>query len=338
MLKENLEIQVITYNRAKALDRTLAQLRDSPFSGCKITVLDNCSTDQTPEVCSTHQAEFSNLHVLRHQKNMGLSANYLRAVEISTSLYTWILCDDDQYDFGDCSDVVAAIEEGKFDLICVGAPGQKAWEHGLKTTTKGLWRRGARYFYVHTFFPSIIFKTDRFDSECLTMGYHNAANAYPNQRFVIKALEQDFSEYVSKRLLVSRDGQDSVHLGLHWLTIAFNSCGTIPNPRMRRLALYEARETRIGWLKLIAEQIMVGKLSAPEKVPRQFLFLFLPCVGEQRLRLLTLLPLVLMPSAAYKLIRLARRTLLGRKHGDTDFTAGGSKATGGDASVDVFRG
>ena len=342
MINENLEINVITYNRAAALERTFQQLLDGPFADCKITVLDNCSTDHTPEVCAKYQKLLPDFHIIRHEKNIGLSANYLRAVEISRSLYTWILCDDDSYDWSQCEDVLAVLKEGEVDWICVGAPGQQEWERGLRTTTKSLWKRGCRFFYVHTFFPSIIFKTERFDAECLTLGYFNAVNAYPNHRFVSKALEQNFSEYVSQHTIVTRDPDITVHLGLHWLTIAFNSSATIPDPRVRRLALYEATATRWQWLKMIGENLFLAKLSTREnsaKVPRQFLQLFLACVGEQRLRLLLLSPLVIVPSSIFRLVRDARRRVLGRTHGDTDLdTRVNKEDTSNDASVDFFRG
>jgi len=342
MIEDKIELNIITYNRAAALDRTLGELKAGPFANCKITVLDNCSTDETPDVCARHQELLNDFHVIRHQKNLGLSANYLRAVEISTSLYTWVLCDDDYYDWSQCQDVVDAIEEGQVDWVCVGGPGQQEWEKGLRTTTRALWKRGARFFFVHTFFPAIIFKTERFDSECLTLGYHNAQNAYPNHRFVSKALEQNFSEYVARHPVVRRDPQVTVHPGLHWLTIAFNSSATIPDPHARRLALYEATTTRFSWLMVIAQHIVLGKLAAPHKVPRQYLQLVLACVGEQRMRILLLAPLALMPRGVYITVRRVWRLLSGRKSGYTDIysdkNTGGEASTSGDASVDFFRG
>ena len=166
--KTKLAINLITYNRAQALDRTLQELRQSPFANCrKITVLDNCSTDDTrlQFACANIKPIFPRYIVLRHPKNIGLSANYLRAVEVSEAPYTWILCDDDSYDWSGCDDVIQEIEAGNFDWICVGAPGrQQSWERGLKTTTQAIVaaRFSARFSLLHTFVPSLIFKTATF--------------------------------------------------------------------------------------------------------------------------------------------------------------------------------
>ncbi len=340
MLENQLEIPIFTYNRAKSLDRTLQQLHDGPFGRCKIIVLDNASTDETPEVCAKWAQRMPNLRIVRHPKNIGASANYLRAVELSTAFYTWVLCDDDTYDFSDCQDVLDELEAGHFDWICVGAPGQHPWEHGLRTTTGALWKRGSRFFIVHTFVPSLIFKTELFDSECMARGYANAVNLYPHHRFVQKGLEQNVSEYVSRQTMVHREAAQTVNHGLHFLVAAFSSTATIPDPHVRRLTLYQAADTRWQWLRMLAEAIVLAKLDRPEKasrVPRQFVQLALACVGEQRMRFLLLTPLALMPSGLLKLIRAARRKAQGRSKGDTDPDAPSAAAAAGDSAMDALR-
>ena len=123
MIEEKLEILLITYNRYKDLEKTLKQFYDGPFSECKFTILDNYSDDNTPDVCTKYQKLFPNLIITRHEKNIGGNANILRAVETSNSLYTWVICDDDNYDFSDCSDIINAIDSEKYDLISPGSHG-----------------------------------------------------------------------------------------------------------------------------------------------------------------------------------------------------------------------
>ena len=121
MIEEKLEIVLITYNRYKDLNNTLKQFYDGPFSDCKFTILDNCSDDKTKEICEKYQNLFPNINIIRHLKNIGGNANILRAVETSTSLYTWVICDDDSYDFSECQDIINAINSGKYDLISPGS-------------------------------------------------------------------------------------------------------------------------------------------------------------------------------------------------------------------------
>jgi GT2 family glycosyltransferase len=46
-LEHHLEIFIVTYNREKFLKQTLGFLVGSAVKDCKLTILDNCSTDNT---------------------------------------------------------------------------------------------------------------------------------------------------------------------------------------------------------------------------------------------------------------------------------------------------
>ncbi|MDR2622994.1 MAG: glycosyltransferase [Methanobrevibacter sp.] len=52
MIEKKIEIVIITYNRHRYLKNTLSQLLKSPFLKCKLTILDNCSNDDTENVCN----------------------------------------------------------------------------------------------------------------------------------------------------------------------------------------------------------------------------------------------------------------------------------------------
>ena len=179
MIEENLEIVLITYNRYKDLENTLKKFSDGPFSLCKITILDNCSDDKTPEICVKYKNIFPNMTIIRHKKNIGGNANILRAAETSTSNYTWVICDDDNYDFSDCQDIINAINSGKYDLISPGSPAEQEWERGLSTSVKKLIEKGSFYFVARSFVPGTIFKTELFDSICVLEGYANIHNFFP---------------------------------------------------------------------------------------------------------------------------------------------------------------
>jgi hypothetical protein len=310
-LRDSLELMVITYNRAPDLERTLESLVGSPFADCPITVLDNASTDATAHVCDAFQRRFRDMRVVRHPRNVGLSGNYLRAVELSRSPYTWVLADDDRLDFSHCDDVVEAIEAGRHDLISLGAPGQQEWERGLDTTARALKERGSRWFFVFTFVTNTIFRTATFDSRCVVRGYHNAANLYPQFEHIRLALERDLSVYVSRRALVARsdahdaldDPQRTSSGGLDWLSAWVASCEGIDERRVRRMATYEAAPTPGRWWWMLATGIVAEKTFFPRRLPRRLGALALGLGGEQRMGLLLVLPLALVPSSVYRAVR-----------------------------------
>ena len=336
MLEEKLHIKIITYNRGPALARTLEALRQSPFADCPLTVFDNCSTDETPEVCARYQTKFLALQILRHPKNIGLSANYLRAVESSTSLYTWILCDDDQYDWKSCDDVLQTIENGEVDCICVGLLAPPQWERGLKISAQELWKRGSAFFWNYTFVPGLIFKTARFDSDCIFRGYYNAANVYPHVPFILKILRDDLSQYISRHALVIRNEENGAFSGLHWLTMLFNSAALAPEAHVRRRLIYEVAPSRSQWLRVILRTLVYAKLDSPQKsalVPRQYLQLLLACEGEQQQRMLLLAPLALAPRSWFLALQTTWKRLK-PNHVDTPNQAANMAVDDSDA----FRG
>lgn len=318
MLEDQLEIILMTYNRAAYVERTLQQLLESPFAACAITVLDNCSPDDTPGVCQKYQPLFRQLRVVRHAKNIGACPNYLRAVEVSRSPYTWILCDDDLFDWSECDDVLDALQHQNFDLICVsgdsaisGTDRRFDWPRPLATTGKKLHKKARRFFFPLTFIPCIIFKTERFDSACLAKGYRNSINLYPHFEFIHRSLQDDFAIYVSKNILVRRDHDDTVPSWLYWLVAWVESCATIEDPRIRRRAIYEAGSTRLKWFSNLASAIAIDKIKFPREVFRKVLSLAGKLGGEQLTFLLLLSPLLLLPSSWLRSIRELSRKARG---------------------------
>lgn len=306
MIEDILEIILITYNRSRFLDKTLGQLKDSPFAKCKITLLDNSSTDDTPEVCRRYAGIFPKYTVIRHKKNIGGNPNYLRAVEMSESLYTWILCDDDDFDFTEISDVINAIESEKYDFIYVGSPNRAEWAKGLKTTSRELIERGTFYHIELTFFPAIIFKTALFDSECIATGYNLVGNLYPPFEFINKSVRDNFKVYVSKKLIVIRnDINISTYSPLFGYTAWINCCRTIPDKKLRKRTIDQATSLR-GFYKSLAFWIAFEKIYNPQDFYMKLVDIILTFSWRQRIKLLLLLPLFFIPIPK-SLLLFARR-------------------------------
>src|SRR4051812_46629261 len=118
-ISTTLELFVFTYNRANSLQAFLDAFSNSPFRDCRITVLDNCSTDRTPDVCRGMSGRFRDLRHIRHPKNIGGLANYLRAIELASTEYAWVLTDDDHFEF-DCEDLLEKLQSSSVDVVSVG--------------------------------------------------------------------------------------------------------------------------------------------------------------------------------------------------------------------------
>jgi len=302
MIEEKLEILLITYNRSKDLENTFEQLLESPFAKCKLTILDNCSDDDTPIVCEKYYELFHNLKIIRHARNIGAVSNYLRAVEISKYKYSWILCDDDNYDFSDCDDIIEAIMTGKFDLISVGHPNYSNWIRGVETTVKKLIESGSTFFITQSFLPSTIYKSELFDSNCIYYGYLNTCNFFPTFAFINKAIEKNFSVYVSKKTIVSRSKNDIGFSIMEWYSGWFNSCLLIENKDSRIKA---ARELPVKGNKFIFSMIYSEKILNKKRFPNIYLsffsgFLLIFWGSREFFSCFLIIFAILIPSTSYK--------------------------------------
>jgi glycosyltransferase involved in cell wall biosynthesis len=306
VLHNDLEILVFTYNRADNLRRTLGALAESPFAGCQVTVLDNCSTDDTPAVCEELGSRFPRFRAIRHTRNIGLGPNYLRAVELSGSRYSWVLSDDELFDFSDCQDVIDAIEQGDVDLISLGSGAQRPWERGLRATTQELFARGQRYFFVFTFVAGVIFRTEQFDSHCVAAGYRNSANLYPQFEHILQCLLQNRPVYVSRSVITRRNMRptlETVGSNMYWFVASMRSNDTISDPAIRSRAIWDAAATRAEWVRLLAGYIATERLDHPERLPRELVEIAAIFDWQQRLILLGLLPLAVVPRGVYAFVR-----------------------------------
>ncbi|PSR52477.1 hypothetical protein AHMF7605_02525 [Adhaeribacter arboris] len=202
-LAQKLELVLFTYNRAQFLDHALTQLRGCPFYFCKITILDNCSTDETPEVVQRHISCFPNMVYERNKLNIGGNANILRAAEKSNGLYTWLICDDDEFDFTNCDDVIDVVLEEKVDLIHMGGHGIKPWQPaGITATPKELMTMGYHFVNNASFVPAGLFRTQVF-YDSLDAAYQNIRNWYPHLVYAFKFYTENKPIYLAKNRIVT---------------------------------------------------------------------------------------------------------------------------------------
>lgn len=94
---KNLDVFVLTYNRAEYLKIMLDSLCTQTATGFKIKVLNNCSTDNTLEVIEEVKKQYPqrDIEVITHEKNLGNPGNFKRSQELAENEYTAIFHDDD---------------------------------------------------------------------------------------------------------------------------------------------------------------------------------------------------------------------------------------------------
>ena len=92
-------IAIPTYNRAgKFLRTALESALNQTYEPIDIVVVDNCSTDRTPELVRSYQADHPDLRYVRNAENVGPFRNFQRCLDAARGAYFLMLHDDDCID------------------------------------------------------------------------------------------------------------------------------------------------------------------------------------------------------------------------------------------------
>jgi len=83
------------HNGERFLEETLESILAQTFDDFELVVSDNASSDATPRIIRDHAARDDRIRVIRHERNVGASANF-DAVwqECRSELFKWVAADD----------------------------------------------------------------------------------------------------------------------------------------------------------------------------------------------------------------------------------------------------
>src|SRR3990167_9420175 len=85
-----------TFNLARLLERALRSALDQTYDNLEIIVVDDASSDDTPDVVKTVQDE--RVRYIRHETNRGGSAARNTGIRIATGEFIAFLDDDDEWE------------------------------------------------------------------------------------------------------------------------------------------------------------------------------------------------------------------------------------------------
>ena len=197
MIRDKLEILLVTYNRKEYLQRTFNQIlsNTSPIRNFDITILDNASTDGTSELIEEYCKKMPNLRHIRHKINIGGDANICRAFELGVSSgkeYVWVLCDDDKFDFSNWNMVENEIANGT-DIVCVA---------NYVFPKESYFKNKAYQIFQLTFVPAGIYKTSLINNTVLTNMYNATYTLFQQSCITIEAINKNKHIAVLKNAIV----------------------------------------------------------------------------------------------------------------------------------------
>jgi len=83
------------YNGGKTLSQAIESILSQDFENIQLIISDNCSTDNTEEICLKYQKMDKRVHYYRLEENLGASKNFLNVFGLSNAPYfMWASHDD----------------------------------------------------------------------------------------------------------------------------------------------------------------------------------------------------------------------------------------------------
>lgn len=196
-IKDDLEIFLITFNRKDKLKETFDKLlsENSPIKDFDIKILDNESTDGTKELCEEYARRFSNLTYIRNKINLGISGNIIKAMEIASKNWLWVLCDDDDYDWSNWGEIETALEQD-YDVV--------------HTTYSGGFRNETYPYTINeeAFIPAAIYNTKHITPLTMQNAYAMAYTLLPHHAIGCKIINEKGKIFVPQNKCVLQSYDD----------------------------------------------------------------------------------------------------------------------------------
>jgi glycosyltransferase involved in cell wall biosynthesis len=88
---------LVTYNRAQRLPKTIDSLLAQSFADFEFIISDDCSTDETQEICQEYVRRDPRIRYRRNERNLGMPGNLNVSLQAASGSYLANLHDGDVY-------------------------------------------------------------------------------------------------------------------------------------------------------------------------------------------------------------------------------------------------
>ena len=198
-VKDKLQIFLITYNRLEKLKYTLENLLKSPIKDFNIIILDNQSNDGTKEYCEEFIQKNPTFTYIRNKINLGISGNIIRAMELASKKWLWIICDDDNFNWQNWDEIEKALNDEQYDIVHT-------------TYSEGF--RSEEYAYLineEAFIPTCIYNTKHINALTMQNAYAMAYTLLPHHAIGCKVINEKGKIYVPQNRCVIQGSSDKLN-------------------------------------------------------------------------------------------------------------------------------
>lgn len=117
MIAPRVSVCIPAYNGAAFLKDCLGSISTQSFSDYEVIIVDDCSTDDTREICLTYAESDPRVRYVRNAVNLGLVGNWNRCIQLSAGTWIKFLFQDDLLRPNALTELVEAGEANKSRLV-----------------------------------------------------------------------------------------------------------------------------------------------------------------------------------------------------------------------------
>ncbi len=135
-----LTILITTFNRAIVLDVLLELLNSYQQKGLdfKVLISDDCSSDNTEEICKEWKTKMQGLAYIKTNGNLGMDNNFKNAYENFDTEYCWLLGDTRHISYEGLKSVLDVLSEAKHDALILRCRAEMSQKRMLYTNINAL--------------------------------------------------------------------------------------------------------------------------------------------------------------------------------------------------------
>lgn len=110
------------FNEEKFLHQTLESLLSQDYKKLEILIGDNCSTDSTPDICTSYVAKDSRIKYIRHDTNIGVAKNHILLTKKARGKYFMFAAGHDEWSQNLISECVSLLEKHESATVTYATP------------------------------------------------------------------------------------------------------------------------------------------------------------------------------------------------------------------------
>jgi len=114
-------IAMPVYNGAKWLEQAISTLIKQSYENIEIIIADDCSTDNSQQICEQYASRYSQITFIKNETNLGAQGNFLKILHLCSGKYITYASQDDYWDENFISYLVEKLEFNSSAVLAASA-------------------------------------------------------------------------------------------------------------------------------------------------------------------------------------------------------------------------